>query len=163
MITKAKRHVFSLTVFALLLAVFLPCNESLAASNSCAVAKAAVRKAVKKNPQNAPAILADAIKNNAGCECELTKAAIMALPEKDPDLVKKIVEAALAASPGESETIARCAHDAAPYAETQIDQAVASASGGGGGAGTVPVGLVSGYSGLGFSGAGAGAATTTTQ
>ena len=163
MITKAKHYLFSITAVTLLLAVFLPCNESQARASSFTRAAAAVKKAVKANPSNAPAILADAIKNNPGGECELTKAAIAALPKGDTELLRKTIEAALKAGGGASDTIAKCARDAASWdgADAAIDQAVANAGGGGGGgSGEVPVGLVSGYSGLGFSSAGAGGCVT---
>jgi hypothetical protein len=157
--TQSLFRLFSLSLIALLLAAVLPVRAEAADTR----AVRALKQAIAANPSNAPELLSDALQKHPGQACDLIKAAIESLPQKNTSMLEKLTTAALEALPDSASSLEQCVRDGAAqagYTQAQIDGAVgrgvaAAGGGGGGGAGGTPIGLVSGYSGLGFGGAGA--------
>lgn len=91
----------------------------------CKAIQAAITKAVDADNAKVLEIVEAQVAANAGCACEVVKAAIIAT-EADKDLVRQIVEVAVVAAPSEMRLIAQCAVAVAPDAVGEVQKVLAS-------------------------------------
>lgn len=111
-----------------LVSAFLAATPAVIAADSeksCKNIQAAVEKAVKVDEAKVLEVVEAQASANAGCACEVVKAAIIAT-EANKELVRQIVEVAVVAAPDEMRLIAQCAVAVAPDAVGEVQKVLAS-------------------------------------
>lgn len=113
--------------FALVAAALAAAPAVMAADKApnCKNIQTVVEKALKADNSKVLEVVEAQASANAGCACEVVKAAIIAT-EADKALVRQIVEVAVVAAPNEMRLIAQCAVAVAPDAVSEVQGVLAS-------------------------------------